>query len=140
MIETPATLENLSAFTDAARKAAVAAELPERRVNDVELAVEEIFVNICDHASDSSGGTALSARLEHDENDETLKLVISDPGQPFNPLEHPEPDTNAHLEKRAVGGLGIFLVKKLMDDTLYERLCGRNVLTLIVDKRSQRGN
>jgi len=132
MIEVPAELTRLGEFTGAARKFAAAAGLPERRLNDIELAVEEIFVNICEHGSDGA-----AARLECEDNGGTLTFEISDDAPPFNPLEQPDPDVDAPIEERDIGGLGIFLVKKLMDDIHYERSGDRNVLTLLVRKRKR---
>lgn len=63
-------------------------------------------------------------------SDGLLEVVLIDDGAPFNPLEAKEPDTTQPLEERAGGGLGIFLVRRLMDEVRYERLEGRNVLTL----------
>lgn len=68
----------------------------------------------------------LSFRLSAGE----LELVVVDDGQPFNPLDAPEPETGGSLQERAVGGLGLLLVRRLMDEVRYERAPGRNVLTL----------
>ena len=59
-----------------------------------------------------------------------LKIVITDNGIPFNPLETREPDITLPLEERPIGGLGIFLVKQLMTDVRYERSEGKNRLTM----------
>jgi len=57
-------------------------------------------------------------------------LVFSDAGKPFNPLAHPDPDVTAAAEDRAIGGLGIFMVKQMADSVNYEWRGGRNVLTV----------
>jgi serine/threonine-protein kinase RsbW len=130
MIEVPAELSRLAEFTGAARRFAAAAGLPERRLNDIELAVEEIFANICEH-----GPAGTSARLECLDDGDSLVFEISDDAPPFDPLSRPDPDLDAPLEEREIGGLGIFLVKKLMDDVRYERRGNGNSLRLVVRKR-----
>ncbi len=128
MIEAAPKLENLRLFTAEARKLAAETGVPAERLGGIELAVEEVFVNICQHA-----GEAASVRLECvSENNGGISIVISDDGVPFNPLECPDPELDVPLEEREVGGLGIFLVKNTMDGVRYERRDGRNVLTLTV--------
>ena len=63
-------------------------------------------------------------------DDGLLKIVITDNGIPFNPLETREPDITLPLEERPIGGLGIFLVKQLMTDVRYDRSEGKNRLTM----------
>ncbi len=60
-----------------------------------------------------------------------LTVTISDDGIPFNPLVAGTPDTSQPLDKRALGGLGIHLIRNLVDDMLYQRRIDRNVLTLV---------
>jgi serine/threonine-protein kinase RsbW len=59
-----------------------------------------------------------------------MKVEVEDDGQPFNPLEAPEADTTKPLEERTLGGLGIHLVRKLMDDLEYRRHEGKNLLVM----------
>jgi serine/threonine-protein kinase RsbW len=59
-----------------------------------------------------------------------IKAEVEDDGEPFNPLEAPEPDTEKSLEERTIGGLGIHLVRKLMDRLEYKREGERNLLTV----------
>ena len=61
---------------------------------------------------------------------DTLRLIFSDNGKPYNPLDAKEPDITASAEDRAIGGLGIFMVRKMMDDVEYEYTKGMNKLTL----------
>ncbi|MBQ9568459.1 MAG: ATP-binding protein, partial [Alloprevotella sp.] len=63
-------------------------------------------------------------------DDEYLTFTIRDYGQPFNPTQKPDADTTLSLEERPIGGLGIHLVRQLMDDVAYEYAQGQNVLTL----------
>jgi phosphoserine phosphatase RsbU/P len=93
---------------------------------NIEVAVEEIFVNISDYAySPDNGKTVISISV-------TDKIVIrfEDTGVPYNPLDKAEPDLNKPLMERDIGGLGVFLVKKLMDNVEYTRVGNRNVLIM----------
>ncbi len=65
----------------------------------------------------------------------TLALVLIDDGLPFNPLEHPEPDTSLPVEERPIGGLGIHLLRKMADRLEYRRTEGRNRLALFKNSR-----
>ena len=92
-----------------------------------DLAVEEIFVNIANYAYGDSVG---KAEIEAEVNDGTVTLTFIDSGMPFNPLTKKDPDITLSAEKRAIGGLGIFLVKKYMDDVSYDYADGKNMLTV----------
>lgn len=93
----------------------------------VDLAVEEIFVNIANYAyGDSVGKAEVSV---HHHNGE-VTIAFKDSGVPYNPLEKADPDITLSAEERAIGGLGVFLTKKTMDAVTYEYLDGFNVLTL----------
>lgn len=93
----------------------------------VDLAVEEIYVNIAHYAyGDAVGKAEISAACAGGE----LTLVFRDSGVPYNPLAKEDPDITASAEDRAIGGLGIFLTKKNMDDVSYVFADGCNVLTM----------
>ncbi len=94
----------------------------------IDLSVEEIYVNIANYAY---GGGKGDAQISIENNDGNVKIVFSDSGTPYNPLEKPDPDTTLSSEERQIGGLGVFLVKKNMDDVTYEHKNGKNVLTMI---------
>lgn len=92
------------------------------------LAIEEAVVNVMNYAypKDHIGQIKLEAFV----NDVRMKFVITDSGEPFDPTTKAEPDTNAALDDRPIGGLGIFLVRQIMDTVNYERIDGNNILTL----------
>ena len=94
-----------------------------------ELCVEEIFVNIVSYAYGGSipGDAQIRVSREGDE----IRLVFIDSGKPYDPLAKPDPDTTLSADVRPIGGLGIFLVKKNMDQVLYRYEDGKNILTLI---------
>lgn len=100
--------------------------------NQIDVAVEELFVNVALYAYRSSvaapGKVVLELEIEDDPK--TLILTIRDWGIPFNPLKRDDPDINLPAEQRDIGGLGIYIVKKTMDSIEYSRRDGQNVLTL----------
>ena len=96
----------------------------------VSVAVEEIFVNIASYAYAPDSGDA-TIRVEFPEGSGTVKLTFIDSGTPFDPLEREDPDISLSSEEREIGGLGIYMIKKTMDELRYEYADGQNRLTLI---------
>ena len=95
----------------------------------VALAVEEIFVNIASYAYHPEIG---EAQIDVDASGDppTVTIRFLDRGKPFNPLAKEDADTTLSAEERGVGGLGILLVKKNMDDVTYSYEDGKNILTI----------
>ena len=118
-------LDQLNAFMDDVCEAMGFDEAVTLQMN---LAIEEAVVNVMDYAYPE--GTTGSVSILAQANDERLKFVISDYGRMFDPTSVPSVDTTLSLEERSIGGLGIFLVRQLMDSVNYERIGGFNVLTL----------
>ena len=94
----------------------------------IRLAVEEAVVNVMDYAYPT--GTAGNVTIEARSNGLRMKFTISDSGIPFDPTKALEADTDVAVEDRPIGGLGIYLVRQLMDSINYERTDGKNILTL----------
>ncbi len=95
----------------------------------IDLSVEEIFINIASYAYYPDTGMAFISF--ESENDGSIVLIsFTDTGVPYNPLEKEDPDITLTSEERQVGGLGIFLVKKNMDEVYYKYENGNNVLTM----------
>ena len=92
------------------------------------LALEEAVVNVMNYAYPV--GSLGVVNIDAMANDVRLKFVISDTGVPFDPTTKDEVDTTLSVEDRGIGGLGIHLVRKIMDTINYERIDGKNVLTL----------
>ena len=92
------------------------------------LAIEEAVVNVMNYAYPT--GTKGEVRIEAAANEERLRFVISDDGIPFDPTARGEVDTTLSAEERGIGGLGIHLVRRIMDSINYERINHQNVLTL----------
>ena len=93
----------------------------------VDLAVEEIFVNIANYAY---GDVTGNAEISVSENGGEVSIVFKDSGVPYNPLEKEDPDITLSAEEREIGGLGVFLTKKNMDTVKYEFRDGFNILTM----------
>lgn len=106
-----------------------AADCPMKALMQIELAVEEIFVNICHYAYAPETGEAEISVGITEEN--SVMIVFSDSGIPYDPLAKDDPDISLSVQERAIGGLGIFMVKKYMDEVIYDYSEGRNNLTLI---------
>jgi anti-sigma regulatory factor (Ser/Thr protein kinase) len=94
----------------------------------INLALEEILTNTINYGykDNHEHKIKLAISLEYDE----LTVKVEDDGQAFNPLEAPEPDTDKPLQERQIGGLGIHLVRNLMDKLEYRRWEGRNMLVM----------
>ena len=92
-----------------------------------ELAFDEILANICSYAYDDADEHAIEVTCHWDGT--TLSAEVIDDGRPFDPLSIEEPDLEASLDEREVGGLGLFLVRQLMDRVAYRREAERNRLS-----------
>ena len=101
----------------------------ERLVMQMKMAVDELFANISFYAYDSGYGP-VTVQFDFEEESSSVILTFIDEGKPYNPLEAEEPDVALEGELRPIGGLGIFLVRNMMDDMLYEYNDRRNILTL----------
>jgi anti-sigma regulatory factor (Ser/Thr protein kinase) len=97
----------------------------------VALAVEEIFINIANYAYASGAPGEAAIRCEADSGTGRLTVVFADGGVPYNPLERPDPDVDLPMEERPIGGLGIFMTKRLMDAVRYRYEDGKNILTVV---------
>ena len=98
-------------------------------LNQIDLAVEEIFVNIAHYSGSAEAEVSCSYHIAGDGKG-TLTMIFKDGGKPFNPLAKPDPDLTLSAEERSIGGLGIFLTKKFMDSVEYEFKDGMNCLTI----------
>ena len=98
------------------------------------LAMEEAVVNVMNYAypSGTQGDIMIDALMGNGK----LQFVISDKGTPFDPTAEADADTTLSAEERPIGGLGIFLVRQLMDDINYEYKDDKNILTLSKEMRS----
>ena len=95
----------------------------------IDVAVEELFVNIASYAYAPGSGSA-TVRMEVEENPKTVVITFVDRGVHYDPLAKEDPDVTLSINDREIGGLGIFMVKKSMDDMIYAYENGQNVLTI----------
>ena len=102
-------------------------ECPDKILMQISLCVEEIFVNIAKYAYSRDDGEVAIGILYKDEK---LIICFEDSGQPFNPILKETPDISESVDDRPIGGLGIHIVKKMMDETSYEYINGMNVFTI----------
>lgn len=103
--------------------------LPQTRMQ-IELAVEEIFINIASYAYCPDEGP-VTIQVTVEEAPIRVILTFIDKGKPFDPLAKKDVDVSLPPEEREIGGLGIFLVKKTMDSVKYEYRNGQNILTVV---------
>lgn len=95
----------------------------------IDLAVEEVFVNIAKYAYHPDKGRA-TVRVEVSDDPVQVRITFLDHGKPYDPLAKEDPDVTLSADERPVGGLGVFMVKQSMDDVTYEYKDGTNILTL----------
>ena len=128
-IVVPATDEGPDAVIEFVEEELGQHDCPPKVLYQIQVAIEEIMVNIASYAglADEDG-----VEVRCDVVEEPLRVVIQflDRGVPFDPLAKADPDVTLGAEERAIGGLGIFLTKKTMDDVSYEYKDGRNILRL----------
>jgi anti-sigma regulatory factor (Ser/Thr protein kinase) len=124
-----AELENLELMIKFIRNGAEKHGFSSKDMNRIQLASEEVLVNIISYAySDKNGDIEITYNMEEGRG---LVMKITDWGGPFDPLLLPEPDVEASVEDREMGGLGVFIMRNIMDEVDYERTGDRNILTLV---------
>ena len=106
---------------------------PLRAQKQLDIAVEELFVNVCHYAfgeRNTSGGMVLIG-YTYSADPPSVKITISDEGVPYNPLAKPDAVTPDDIMEVPIGGLGILMAKKSVDEMAYERIDGRNIVTIV---------
>lgn len=116
-------LENVQNFI----LSSIKGDLDVKDKNQLLIVSEEVFINIASYAYEGKGYCTVDVNYEND----VLTLVFSDNGVKFDPLAKEDPNTKQKAEDRQIGGLGIFMVKNLMDKVYYEYKDGKNILTMI---------
>ena len=130
-LKVSAKLENLAEISEFIDEATNSVSLDEKSVFNIQLAVEEACTNIINYAYPDGNGDIEIICVS---TTEKFVITLIDDGIPFDPTGALKPDTEACLEKRNIGGLGIHLIRNLMDEVMYKREGERNVLTLGVGK------
>jgi anti-sigma regulatory factor (Ser/Thr protein kinase) len=116
-LEVKNTINNLPVISDFVADVLTHFEADHATVNRVQLAVDEACTNIIKYAYSGEGVGRLKLVLELEGNE--LIITVTDWGKPFDPNTIPPPDLNSEVEERQIGGLGIYFIKKLMDDVSY---------------------
>ena len=127
-ITLPARIDSLPRGLALVVECATAAGFPPQRVMEIELAVEEALANICLYAYPDSSGE-VEVRCTQDET-RHFSIELIDSGIPFDMLARPAPDFTVDAAQRPIGGLGIPLIRALMDNATYHREGARNILRL----------
>ncbi len=124
-----ATVENIPTVTAFVDEQLEALGCPMKAQMQIDIAIDELFSNIAYYAYNPEVGPA-TVRVEVVENPMAVKISFIDHGKPYDPLAKADPDTTLGAEERGVGGLGIYMVKKSMDEVSYEYRDGENILTI----------
>ena len=103
-------------------------ELPQKCLSEINLGLDELFTNIISYGFGDESEHQIKFSLAKDS--ETLFVQVEDDGIPFNPLDVVDPEVSQDLDSMDIGGLGIHLVKKMVDDIDYQRVEGKNKLIL----------
>jgi anti-sigma regulatory factor (Ser/Thr protein kinase) len=127
-VSVPGDAAQLSQLTQFLQQFWSAADLPPAEAMTFELALEEIFMNVVMHGSPA--GRLAQVEVSLALCDACLTLMVQDDGPSFDPLSLAAPDVTAGLEERRVGGLGVYLVRQMMDTVSYQRLGGHNQLSM----------
>ena len=134
-IKLPAALENLGRWRGAVSECAREQGFDQRKTGKIELALEEALVNICNYAyPDGPGDVEVSCK----EDDRRFIIEIVDSGDPFDMTSLPAPDLPPSIEERKIGGLGIFLIRKMVDDVRYRRGGNFNILNLTIQRGEEK--
>ena len=124
-----ATIENITQVTDFVNGHLEQYDCPLKAQMQIDVAIDELFSNIARYAYDPKTGPA-TVQVEVQQDPMAVIITFIDHGKPFDPLSGKDPDLTVPLEERKEGGLGVFLVKKVMDDVRYEYKEGRNILRI----------
>lgn len=126
-ITVDATIENMNTVTAFVDDFLDQIACPMKSRIQINIVIDEIFGNICHYAYKDSVG-AVTVRVESGNTPKAVFLTFTDNGIPYNPLETEDPDITSSSEERKIGGLGIYLVKKNMDEMKYEYVNQQNRL------------
>ena len=106
--------------------------VPIRVGYSLKVVADEIFSNIVSYSG------AKTAQVLFQDDPDRVTLVFQDDGTPYNPMEAEEPDTTTGVEERGIGGLGLFMVKKMAEEISYEYTSGQNQLTVVLTKATKK--
>ena len=124
-----ATVESIETVTDFVNEQLEAYDCPMKILMQINIAIDELFSNIAHYAYNPETGDA-TVRVEVIEDPMAVIITFIDNGVPYDPLKQKDPDTTLSAEERELGGLGIYMVKKSMDEIVYEYKDGHNILKI----------
>ena len=124
-----ATVENIETVTDFVNEQLESLDCPMKAQMQIDIAIDELFGNIAHYAYNPEIGKA-TVRVEVIEDPLAVVITFIDKGVPYDPLAKADPNTTLSAEEREIGGLGIFMVKKTMDEITYEYKDGQNILSI----------
>lgn len=124
-----ATVENIAAVTAFVDEQLEELDCPMKTQLQVDVAIDELFGNIAHYAYNPEVGAA-TVRVEVTDDPLSVVITFIDNGIPYDPLAKADPDVTLSAEEREIGGLGIYMVKKSMDDLSYEYKNGQNILRI----------
>ena len=124
-----ATVENIEVVTDFVNQQLELLECPMKAQMQIDIAIDELFSNIAHYSYNPEIGQA-TVRVEVMENPLAVSITFIDNGVPYDPLAKEDPDLTLSAEERQIGGLGIYMVKKSMDEITYEYKDGQNILSI----------
>ncbi len=130
-LKLPARLENLEPWMRAVSDCAKGLSFDQKRISEMELAVEEALVNICSYSYPEGQG---DAEIVCKADDHDFVVEVMDSGIPFDITELPDPDTTVDISQRRIGGLGILLIRRMANEVVYHREGDRNILNLVFRK------
>ena len=130
-----AAVENIAAVTSFVDEQLEALDCPMKVQMQIDIAIDELFSNIA-HYAYAPGAGDVTVRVEITEAPPAAVITFIDQGVPYNPLTAADPDTSLSADERAIGGLGIFMVKKSMDEITYKYENGSNILSIHKKLRS----
>ncbi len=129
-INVQATLDNLDTVIDFVEENLGIFECPMKIAMKIAVCVEELYVNVASYAYNGHKGNCIVTIEDDEKTRNNIRITIEDEGIPFNPLEKQDPDVTLDSESREIGGLGIFMVKSIMDNIYYERKEENNIIIM----------
>ena len=124
-----AKVENIEVVTNFVNEQLEALDCPMKAQMQIDIAIDELFGNIALYAYNPEIGQA-TVRVEVTEDPLAVVITFIDNGVPYDPLAKADPDTTLSAEEREIGGLGIYMVKKSMDEITYDYKDGQNILKI----------
>ncbi len=124
-----AVVENIEIVTDFVNEQLAQYDCPAKAQIQIDIAIDELFSNIAHYAYKPEVGPA-TVRVEVVEDPLSVVITFIDNGKPYDPLSTADPDLTLSAEDRQIGGLGIYMVKKSMDEIAYEYTNGQNILRI----------